>query len=206
MSSINIKATSLIFPFNSSLKFSPSYLAKSNTLFPSLATFSILLSMFLYASFNIISGAPNIKAPSFSNSTADHFRFDENGILFLIFKLGLLSYLSNNAFSVAFPFLKLWTIAAIILSMSFIFSLFKHFTSVTFKSPLVIVPVLSKHKTSTLAKTSVAGNSWISVSHLESLITATTKVALVKSTRPSGTIPTIPETEPKTASCQLFLT
>ena len=65
--------------------------------------------------------------------------------------------------------------------------------------PSVIVPVLSTHNTSTLAKTSVADNCCTNVLYFASLTTDTIKVALVRRTKPSGIIPTIPETAPNTA-------
>ncbi len=178
--------------------------AKRSILLPFIASSSTIDCISSYSSFKIISGAPRTHAPFSSNSTPLHFFSEENGILFFIFNSGLSLYFSNIDCCVGFILGDPWTIPARISSISLISLFSKATTSTTFNFPSVIVPVLSRHNTSTLAKTSVAGSSCTRVSHLESLITATIKVALVKSTNPSGTIPIIPEAAPITASCQLL--
>jgi hypothetical protein len=64
----------------------------------------------------------------------------------------------------------------------------------------VIVPVLSKQSTSTLASVSTAGSSLTSTWRRPSRITATAKATLVSSTSPSGTIATVPATAPRRPS------
>ena len=71
--------------------------------------------------------------------------------------------------------------------------------------PSVSVPVLSKQTTSTRASPSTAGSSWTSTLRRASVTAATPKATLVSSTRPWGTMPTIPATVPLTASRQLSL-
>ena len=62
------------------------------------------------------------------------------------------------------------------------------------------VPVLSMHRTSTRASTSTAGSSWTSTRRFASRTTPTANATLVRSTRPSGTIATVPATAPRSAS------
>ena len=62
------------------------------------------------------------------------------------------------------------------------------------------VPVLSMHKTSTRASTSTAGSSCTSTLRRASRTTPAANATLVSSTRPSGTIATVPATEPRSAS------
>ena len=71
---------------------------------------------------------------------------------------------------------------------------------VTVRRPSVRVPVLSVQSTSTLARPSTAGSSWTKTLCLASRTTATAKATLVSSTRPSGTIPTVPAAAPLMAS------
>ena len=106
------------------------------------------------------SGAPKIKVPIFpSKVTADNFRLDEKGktILFLY------STLIPNRFCKA---IEVWLLSSwafkkepIIWSISNSFSFANVMTSFTFIVPSVIVPVLSKHKTSTRASISIQYNS-----------------------------------------------
>src|SRR6266508_2155697 len=70
-------------------------------------------------------------------------------------------------------------------------------TSWTARSPAVIVPVLSKQRTSTRARVSTAGSSCTSTCLRPSRTTLTAKVTLVSSTSPSGTIATEPATAPR---------
>ena len=65
--------------------------------------------------------------------------------------------------------------------------------------PSVSVPVLSMHRTSTRASPSTAGNSWTSTRCRARRTTATEKASEVNSTRPSGTIATVPATAPAMA-------
>ena len=60
------------------------------------------------------------------------------------------------------------------------------FTSI---EPSVRVPVLSKHKVSTLARASMQYKSWTRTFDFDNLVTLTANTVLVKSTRPSGIIP-----------------
>ena len=69
-------------------------------------------------------------------------------------------------------------------------------------SPSVSVPVLSKQTTSTRANPSTAGSSWTSTLRRARVTAATPKATLVSSTRPWGTMPTMPATVPLTASRQ----
>ena len=66
--------------------------------------------------------------------------------------------------------------------------------------PSVSVPVLSMHSTSTRASPSTAGSSWTSTRRRASRTTPTANATLVSSTRPSGTIATVPATAPRRAS------
>ena len=61
-------------------------------------------------------------------------------------------------------------------------------------SPVVNVPVLSKQRTSTRARTSTAGNSWIRTPLLARMAAASPKFIEVSRTSPCGIIPTTPAT------------
>ncbi len=69
-------------------------------------------------------------------------------------------------------------------------------SSCTARSPAVIVPVLSKQITSTLARVSTAGSSRTSTWRRPRRTTPTAKATLVSSTSPSGTMATVPATAP----------
>jgi hypothetical protein len=73
-------------------------------------------------------------------------------------------------------------------------------TSATARSPAVIVPVLSKHSTSTRARISTAGSSCTSTCRRPSRTTPTANATLTSSTSPSGTMWTVPATAPRRAS------
>ena len=66
--------------------------------------------------------------------------------------------------------------------------------------PSVIVPVLSKHKVSTLASVSIQYSSCTNTLLFESLITLTASTVLVRRINPSGIIPIIAATVCITAS------
>lgn len=68
--------------------------------------------------------------------------------------------------------------------------------------PVVIVPVLSRHSTSTRAKTSTVESCLANAFLRASRSTPATKARLVSSTRPSGTMATAAATVPRRASCQ----
>ena len=70
----------------------------------------------------------------------------------------------------------------------------KGITSSTVSSPVVIVPVLSKHNTSTRANASIASISCTSAFFLARRPTPRIKETLVKSTSPSGIMPRTPAT------------
>ena len=55
--------------------------------------------------------------------------------------------------------------------------------------PSVIVPVLSRHNTSTLANVSIQYSSWTKTFFFASLVTLTASTVLVNNTNPSGIIP-----------------
>ena len=76
-------------------------------------------------------------------------------------------------------------------------------TDVTVNLPTVRVPVLSMHSTSTRASPSTAGISCTSTFRFARRLTATAKATLINSTKPSGTIATVPATAPVTAARQL---
>ena len=69
-------------------------------------------------------------------------------------------------------------------------------------SPVVMVPVLSRHNTSTRARTSTVESCLASALRRESSRTPATKARLVRRTRPSGTMATAAATVPWRASCQ----
>ena len=69
-------------------------------------------------------------------------------------------------------------------------------------SPLVMVPVLSRHRVSTRARSSTEASSRRSASLRASLMTPAMKAMLVSNTNPSGTIATAAATTPVSASCQ----
>ena len=73
-------------------------------------------------------------------------------------------------------------------------------TWVTAMPGSVSVPVLSTQMVSTRASTSTAGRSCTSTRRSASRITATAMAMLVSSTRPSGTIVTMPAMVPRSAS------
>ena len=70
-------------------------------------------------------------------------------------------------------------------------------------SPVVIVPVLSKQRTSTRASSSTLASSFASACLRASAITPERKAIEMSNTRPSGTIATAAATVPTRASCQL---
>ena len=61
--------------------------------------------------------------------------------------------------------------------------------SYTFILPSVMVPVLSKQMTFTLARVSIQYNCWTRTLYLDSLITLTAITELVRRIRPSGIMP-----------------
>ncbi len=69
-------------------------------------------------------------------------------------------------------------------------------------SPSVIVPVLSRQRTSTRASVSTAANSWTRAWRRPSRTTPAAKATLVSRTSPSGTMATTPATVPAAASSQ----
>ncbi len=74
--------------------------------------------------------------------------------------------------------------------------------SITSMPPSVRVPVLSRQTVSTRARPSIAGSSWTRHCLRPSRITPIAKATEVSSTRPSGTIGTMPATMRRTASRQ----
>ena len=103
------------------------------------------------------------------------------------------AYISFNASIVAFSSSEKQARFAKIFSISSLDTFFgiKFSTSI---EPSVRVPVLSKHKVSTLAKVSIQYRSCTNTLDLESLITLTAKTVLVSRTNPSGIIPIIAAT------------
>ena len=81
----------------------------------------------------------------------------------------------------------------IILSILFLL-LFKYITLFNFKFPLVNVPVLSRHKVSTLDKFSIEYKFLISTLYLDSLMIPSANTELVRRINPFGIIPTIAAT------------
>jgi len=69
-------------------------------------------------------------------------------------------------------------------------------------SPSVIVPVLSRQRTSTRASVSTAGSSWTRAWRRPRRTTPAANAMEVSSTRPSGTMATTPATVPAAASRQ----
>ena len=104
---------------------------------------------------------------------------------------GLSGYRSRSAFCVAFGSGSYPATAAMTVSRSGKPSPTSR-TSATSIVPSVIVPVLSRHTTSTRASTSMAGSSCTSVRRRDSRTTPTANATLVSSTRPSGTMATMP--------------
>ena len=68
-------------------------------------------------------------------------------------------------------------------------------------SPVVIVPVLSRQRVSTRAKSSTVASSFAKALFLAIATTPATNERLVRSTNPSGTIATAAATEPCNAFC-----
>ena len=69
-------------------------------------------------------------------------------------------------------------------------------------SPVVIVPVLSRQRVSTLASSSTAASSLARARRRARAITPATNASEVSRTSPSGTIATAAPTVPRSASCQ----
>ena len=82
--------------------------------------------------------------------------------------------------------------------------LLKEISLTTSNFPSVIVPVLSKHATSTLASISIQYKSCTNTFFLDNLITLTARTVEVSKTNPSGIIPIIPATVEVIASLKLF--
>ena len=73
-------------------------------------------------------------------------------------------------------------------------------TSSRVMAPSVMVPVLSQQRMSTRARPSTAWSSWTRTRLRASRTTERAMAVLASSTSPSGTMPTTPATEPRTAS------
>ena len=83
--------------------------------------------------------------------------------------------------------------------MSLILLLLREIISLTSIFPSVIVPVLSKHNVSTLARVSIAYKSWTNTLYLDSFKTLIASTVETSNINPSGIIPTTAATTVTTA-------
>ena len=143
-----------------------------------------------------------IYEPRLLKYAPDHFFSDANGTIFSAFMCDGSLNLSLSAMKVAFVSSRLCVNPHIISSI-ISFSVASSYTtkSATSIQPSVIVPVLSRHNTSTLASVSIQYNSCTSTLLLDNLMTLTAKTVLVKSINPSGIIPITAATVFTTAFC-----
>ena len=158
-----------------------------------------------YSSAITISGAPSTQVPWPSKHAALHLRADENGTVAVTGQPGASGYRSPSARWVALgsgseaataaSTASRWAAETAAVSPT-------GRTSATSIVPSVMVPVLSRHSTSTRASTSMAASSWTSVRRRARRTTPAAKATLVSSTRPSGTMATMPPTAETSASRQ----
>ena len=121
----------------------------------------------------------------------ENFLLEENSVIDLTFKFCAVENLFVNAIEVIF--VELWA-DKIFAKMFSIFSDFlfdKFINSVTFIVPSVIVPVLSRQRTSVLASISIEYMSLTNVFLFASLTTPTDKAMVISKNIPAGIIPVI---------------
>ena len=152
------------------------------------------------------SGAPRYTAPWPSKAAADHFRAEENGTVPVTVQPGSSAWAQadgpqrgvgvgvgrRHGGQERSPATRIRRRAS-------------GSTPAATISPVVMVPVLSRHNVSTRASSSTEASSRSSALRRDSFTTPAMNATLVSSTRPSGTMDTAAATVPERASCQSSL-